>query len=96
MPSSNDGVAKLLAGEVDALVADMATCKLAVLRNRDSGLVTLKEPLTVEPVGIAISGDDPQFKNLVDNYLSAYGKTGVLNKLREKWFEQGDWVIALP
>ncbi len=94
--STDDGVARLLAGEVDAMLADMATCKLAVLRNRDAGLVTLKEPLTIEPVGIAISGDDPQFKNLVDNYLAAYAKTGILAKLREKWFEQGDWVSALP
>jgi len=94
--STDEGVARLIAGDVDAMVADMATCKLAVLRHREAGLVTLKEPLTIEPVGIAISGDDPQFKNLVDNYLEAYARTGVLGKLREKWFEQGDWVSALP
>lgn len=94
--NSDDGVARLVAGEVDAMLADMATCKLAVLRNRDAGLVTLKEPLTIEPVGIAVSDDDSQFKNLVDNYLEAYARTGILAKMREKWFEQGDWVSALP
>ncbi len=94
--SNDDGVSGLIKGDFDAMLADMATCKLAVLRHPDAGLVTLKEPLTIEPVGIAISGDDPQFKNLVDNYLEAYAKTGILGKLREKWFEQGDWVGALP
>jgi hypothetical protein len=34
--------------------------------------------------------------NLVDNYLTAYEKTGVLNQLRKKWFEDDAWVAALP
>jgi ABC-type amino acid transport substrate-binding protein len=50
----------------------------------------------VEPVGIAVSKDDQQFFNLVDNYLEAYEKTGVLTKLRKKWFEDSSWVAALP
>ena len=62
----------------------------------DAGLVTLEKPLTVEPLGIAISKDDPQFLNLVDNYLDAYGKTGILAAMRKKWFEDGSWVAALP
>ncbi|KZX56134.1 ABC transporter substrate-binding protein [Halioglobus sp. HI00S01] len=94
--SSDAGVAMLLEGKVDALMADMAVCKLAVLRHRDAGLVTLQEPLTIEPVGIAVSLDDPSFQNLVSNYLRAYEKTGVLTNLRKKWFEQSDWVSALP
>ncbi len=94
--SSDEGVALLLDGKVDAMLADMAICKLAVLRHRDAGLVTLQQPLTIEPVGIAVSRDDPAFQNLVANYLDAYGKTGVLNNLRKKWFEESDWVAALP
>lgn len=94
--SSDEGVALLLEGKVDALLADMAICKLAVLRHRDAGLVTLQQPLTIEPVGIAVSTDDPQFQNLVANYLDAYGKTGVLANLRKKWFEENDWIPALP
>ena len=89
-------MALLIAGKVDGVVADMAVTKLAVLRNRDSGLVTLKQPLTLEPVGIAVSKDDPEFQNLVDNFLGAFEKTGVLGQLRKKWFEDGDWIAALP
>ena len=47
-------------------------------------------------MGIAVSSDDPQFQNLVANYLDAYGKTGVLTGLRKKWFEESDWIAALP
>ena len=56
----------------------------------------MDRPLTVEPIGIAISKDDAQFQNLVQNYLRSYEKTGILNKLREKWFEDNSWVAALP
>jgi polar amino acid transport system substrate-binding protein len=32
----------------------------------------------------------------VDNYLRAYEKTGILGKIRKKWFEDSSWVAALP
>ena len=94
--SYDEGVAMLIEGKADAMVADMTQCILAVMRYPDSGLTTLEKPLTVEPIGIAINKDDLQFFNLVDNYLTAYEKTGVLNQLRKKWFEDDSWIAALP
>ncbi len=94
--SYDEGVAMLIEGKADAMVADMTQCILAVMRFPDAGLSTLEKPLTVEPVGIAVSKDDPQFFNLVDNFLRAYEKTGVLTQLRKKWFEDNAWVAALP
>jgi polar amino acid transport system substrate-binding protein len=94
--SYDEGVAMIIEGKADAMVADMPVCVLSVLRYPEAGLATLERPLTVEPVGIAVSKDDPQFFNLVDNYLEAYEKTGILAKLREKWFEDSSWVAALP
>jgi len=92
----DEGVAMVKDGKVDALVADMPVCVLSVLRYPDAGLITLERPLTVEPVGIAVSRNDPQFFNLVDNYLRAYEKTGILGKIRAKWFEDSSWVASLP
>ena len=92
----DEGVAMLIAGKADAMVADMPICVLSVLRHPGAGLTTLERPLTIEPIGIAISKDDPQFLNLVGNFLDAYGKTGVMTKLRQKWFEDSSWVAALP
>ncbi len=94
--SYDEGVAMIIDGQADAMVADMPVCVLSVARYPDAGLVTLEKPLTVEPIGIAVSKDDPQFFNLIDNYLRAYEKTGILGKLREKWFENTSWVAALP
>lgn len=94
--SYDEGVAMIIDGKADALVADMPVCVLSVARYPEAGLTTLERPLTVEPVGIAVSKDDPQFFNLVDNYLRAYEKTGILSKIREKWFENTSWIAALP
>jgi len=94
--SYDEGVAMLIEGKADAMVADMPMCILSVLRYPEAGLTTLDHPLTIEPIGIAVSKDDPQFFNLVDNYLRAYEKTGILTKLRKKWFEDSSWVAALP
>ncbi len=92
----DEGVNMIIEGKADGMVADMPACMLAVLRYPDAGLVTLEKPLTVEPIGIAVSKDDPQFLNLVDNYLEAYGRMGVLNQLHKKWFEDSSWIAALP
>ncbi|MEE4145733.1 MAG: transporter substrate-binding domain-containing protein [Halieaceae bacterium] len=94
--SYDEGVAMVIEGKADAMVADMPVCVLSVARFPEAGLTTLEKPLTVEPVGIAVSKDDPQFFNLVDNYLEAYEKTGVLAKIRQKWFEDSSWIAALP
>ena len=94
--SYDEGVTMVIDGKADAMVADMTQCILAVMRFPDAGLSTLEKPLTVEPVGIAVNKDDRQFFNLVDNYLRAYEKTGVLTQLRKKWFEDKSWVAALP
>jgi len=92
----DEGVNMVKDGKADALVADMPICQLTVMRYPSAGFVTLQQPLTLEPIGIAISKDDPQFLNLVENYLDAYGKMGVLNQLRKRWLEDGSWIAALP
>ena len=92
----NTAVKKVMADEIDALVADMPICMLTIMRHPGKGLATLNAPLTVEPVGIAMPTGDPQFKGLVDSYIRAFEGTGVLDQLRKKWFEDGTWVAALP
>jgi polar amino acid transport system substrate-binding protein len=82
--------------EVDALVADMPICLLSVMRYPGKGLATLNQPLSVEPIGIALSPSDPQFRTLLDNYMSAFEGTGLLQQLRKKWLEDGSWIPALP
>jgi len=92
----DDAVRMVKEGKVDLMIGDMTICKLAVMQNPDSGLMTLAAPLNIEPVGIAVPRDDAQFQNLVTNTLNGIESTGVLDQLRVKWLEDDAWLSALP
>ncbi|NCW85451.1 MAG: amino acid ABC transporter substrate-binding protein [Oxalobacteraceae bacterium] len=44
------------------------------------------EALSVEPYGIMIRKDDPNFKKLADGVITALMKSGEINKIYDKWF----------
>ena len=85
-----------MADEIDALVADMPICMLTIMRHPGMGLATLTQPLTIEPVGIALPKGDPQLQSLLSSCILAFEGAGVLDQLRKMWFEDGIWVAALP
>ena len=91
-----DAIQMLIRDEVDALVADVPAVKLAILRHPDADLVTLAAPLTVEPIGIAVPSSELPLQMLLDNYVSAYEDSGLLDMLRVQWLEKGDWISQLP
>ncbi len=90
------GVQMVIDGKADALVADFPICALSQMRFPDAGLVSLAEPMTIEPIGIALAPGDSLLVNMVTNYLSALEGIGLLDALEKKWFEDGGWLIQLP
>ncbi len=92
----DDAIQMVIKDEIDALVADVPACNLAVFRYPDEDLATLSAPLTVEPIGIAVSASELPLQMLLDNYVSAYEASGLLEMLRVQWLEKGDWVESLP
>jgi polar amino acid transport system substrate-binding protein len=86
----------LLDDEVDVFLADAPIITLTAMRYPNAGLAVLNKPLTVEPIGIAVSPDDPLLLNLVENYLEALDGTGGLKNLQTKWFENAGWLTQLP
>ena len=95
-PNSDKAVELLLAGEVDALVADREIVALTSFLNPKEGLVSLREPLTIEPIGIAVPSGDPQLVNLLENTLGALEASGLMSAVRARWLERNDWVQQLP
>ena len=89
----NDGVAMLLSGKADALVADKPICVITLMRNPGKDLVISDKPLTIEPIGMALPSDDPQFLNLVQNYITSLQLSGTLQLLEKKWFQDGTWML---
>jgi ABC-type amino acid transport substrate-binding protein len=92
----DEAVRMVLENEVDLMVADMTICILSAMRHQESGLITLKEPLSVEPIGIAVSPKDSQFSNLIGNYLNTFKAAGILEQIRKKWMENDDWISSIP
>lgn len=92
----SSAVKMVLDNKADALVADMPVCMLSVLQYPDQDLVTLDKPFTIEPLGIVLSANDPQFLNLLENYISTLEGMGLMDQLRVKWLEDSSWIAALP
>jgi polar amino acid transport system substrate-binding protein len=92
----DEAVQMVIDDSVDALVADMPICVLSVLRYPDRGLATLTQPLTIEPIGVAVPANDLMFRSLVQNYIDGLAGLGVVEELRLKWFEDGSWIATLP
>ena len=86
----------VLDGRSDAMVADFPICAIAILRHPGEGLATLSKPLTIEPIGMAMSPNDPLLMNLVENYLAALAMAGVLSQLEHQWFNDRGWLVRLP
>ena len=94
--SYDEAIEMLRADQTGALVADVPICLLTVMRYPNEGFATLNQPLTLEPIGIAVPVTDPQLLNLVRNYVTALEGTGILEALRVRWLENSAWVAALP
>jgi polar amino acid transport system substrate-binding protein len=90
--SYDEGVRMILDQTVDALVADFPFCVLTVLKYTNERLVTLSEPFTFEPLGIALPSNDPLLVNLVDNFLITMEGTGRLFEMKARWFTDGPWL----
>ncbi len=87
-----DGIKALEDGTASIMVADYSICAYTALVNPEKGLITIDEPLTIEPIGLAMPPNDAHFHNIIQNYLNALSLIGAIELLEIKWFESGDWV----
>jgi polar amino acid transport system substrate-binding protein len=92
----DQAVAMVRDDKAQAMVADYPICQVSVFRYPDAKLVTLKNPISYEPLGIALPAGDHLLVNLVQNMLSTLEKSGELELLMQKWFKDPSWVKSLP
>jgi ABC-type amino acid transport substrate-binding protein len=92
----DEAVQAVIDDKVQAMVADMEACVLAVLLHPRANLTMSQRPLTIEPIGIAVAPGDPLLVNFLENTLGALETTGLLEALRGRWLDNGDWVEQLP
>jgi len=89
-------VAMLREDKVQAMVADMPICQLTAYRYKDAGLVSLTNPLSWEPLGIAIPPNDFLLLNWLQNFLNTLEKDGSLGRMGDRWFKDASWISRLP
>jgi len=91
----DQAVAMVREDKAHAMVADMPICQVTAYRYRDAGLMTLKNPLSWEPIGIAIPANDLLLLNWLQNCLLSIEKDGTLGMIVERWFKDGSWLSQL-
>ncbi|MEJ2102180.1 MAG: transporter substrate-binding domain-containing protein [Desulfobacterales bacterium] len=92
----DEAVKMVLEDKVQAMVADYPICVVSVFRYPNQGLLSVVTQLTYEPIGVGVPAGDPLLVNWVENFMGIAEKTGLLGKLREKWFQKTDWLQRLP
>ncbi len=88
-------VAMLREDKVQAMVADMPICQVTAYRYPDAGLATLKNPLSYEPLGIAIPANDFLLINWLQNFINTMQKDGSLGTIVDRWFKDASWLSQL-
>lgn len=88
-----DSAVKLIReNKADAMLADYAVCAYNYIKFSGQGFFMLKNPLTIEPVGVAISPSDPHFMNVIENFFNTLELSGNLKRMEAYWFQSGEWV----
>lgn len=91
----DEAIDMVIQDKVHALVADYPICIVALFKHPDKGLRSVITPFTYEPLGIAVSNNDPHLVNWLKNFLSILKGSGELERLQRRWFEDGSWVKEL-
>jgi polar amino acid transport system substrate-binding protein len=91
----DQAVAMVLEGKVHGLIADHPICLTSLARYPDRGLTTLENPISYEPIGIALPAYDPHFLNWTQNFLGTLEKSGELEAIRLRWFKDMSWVAHI-
>ncbi len=86
----------LIDGKVDAILADLPFCRVAEFRYPQHNFKSLKDTLTFEPLGIAISGEDHLLHNLTQNFMLLMEESGTLQNMKNQWFKSNNWIKELP
>lgn len=87
-----EGIKMLEENKAQIMVADYPICAYTALLYPEKGLQTIDQPLTIEPIGVALPIDAAHFTNLVENFLNILSLDGTLGEMQTYWFDSGEWI----
>jgi len=92
VPNYDEAIEMLRRDEITAVVADFSECTFASFKHPEDRLLVMRDLLTTERVGIALSPGDPLFINLISNLFDEFQETGVFIDLENTWFIDNSWI----
>lgn len=84
LPSADEAVAALLAGESDALLVDGVTLRLA--QGQGAEIIAVGDPLEGDPYVMAVAQQAPQLHAALEAALTTLRARGTLADLEMRWF----------
>lgn len=91
----DEAVKLVMEDKAAAMVSDAEIIAVTMMRYPNSDLTALSEPLTIEPIGMALPTNDYLFLNLIENYFATMQMTGLLEQLQANWFDNGNWLLQM-
>ncbi|MGB9593772.1 MAG: transporter substrate-binding domain-containing protein, partial [Anaerolineae bacterium] len=87
VPSIQDGLGRLLSGEVEAFVGDELSSRNLIQRNNLSGLIkAVGEPLRRRGYAIAVRKNNTELLAILNSGLAALESANIKDKIVRKWF----------
>jgi polar amino acid transport system substrate-binding protein len=86
-----DAVLQVSNGKADAFVYDLPYNAIYSSQHQQQ-VIHLDKPFTYEPLGWAIRQDDPNFLNVLNNYLRQVKGDGTYQRIYDKWFKSDKWL----
>jgi polar amino acid transport system substrate-binding protein len=81
--------------QAHAMVADMPFCSTQSAKDAGENFHFIDEPITFEPIGIAVNKEDYHLVNWINNYIQQIQSDGTYDEIYTKWFRNNDWVQYL-
>lgn len=66
---------------------DVLLYSLAAMTKRPAGYHISSEALSIEPYGIVVRKNDPEFKRLGDEVITGLFKSGEISRIYQRWFQ---------
>ena len=85
----DESLQQVLNGQADVMVLDDVLLKGLLMNRPDTDLykvVMLEDNFAIEPYGLMLRRNDPEFKKLVDETLVGLMQSGEFQRIYDKWF----------
>jgi ABC-type amino acid transport substrate-binding protein len=88
----DEAIEMLRKGQIQAMVADFSECTFASFKHPEDRFMVMRDLLTTERIGVALSPSDPLLMNLMTNLFKEFEENGVFIQLENDWFVDSHWI----